>query len=94
MSEQSRLYDLIKAANGLGDAATNALRYGMNTTGPLGSADHRESYRGELEQAMASVRAVMIQCCEAGDTDKAAVHSRADKLLGRRSGSATARHES
>lgn len=79
-----RLGDLIDAASALVTTANDARQFGLDATGPLGAADHRETYRGELEQRMASVRVAMIQCCESGDTDKAAVHSRADKILARR----------
>lgn len=78
------LAELVTVATRLAETANYARQYDLDATGPLGSADERETYRGELEQRMAAVRAAMIQCCEAGVTDKAAVHSRADKILARR----------
>jgi hypothetical protein len=80
-AQARRLSRLIRDCAALIDTATNVLDHGFDATGLLGAADFREIYRGELEQRMAGVRASMIQICEAGDTDKAAIHSRADKIL-------------
>lgn len=59
-------------------AIGKTLRHGLDSVNPLLPPGTGRSNRGWLEKEMGDVRAAMILLCEAGITDKAAVHSLAD----------------
>ena len=80
-AQAERLALLAEECGELVQAIGKVLRHGLDSTNPLVPAGCGRSNRGQLEKEMGDVRAAMIMLCEAGDTDKAAVHSLADKKL-------------
>lgn len=78
-AEDERLALLAEECAEVIQAVAKIQRHGYNSVNPLVSGGRNN--RGHLEKEMGDVRAAMIILCEAGDTDKAAVHSLADKKL-------------
>jgi NTP pyrophosphatase (non-canonical NTP hydrolase) len=78
-AQAERLALLAEECGELVQAVGKILRHGFDSVNPR--IPYSRNNRGQLEKEMGDVRAAMIMLCEAGDTDKAAVHSLADKKL-------------
>lgn len=77
-AEAELLALLAEECGELVQAIGKTLRHGLDSTNPLVPPGSDRSNRGWIEKEMGDVRAAMILLCEAGVTDKAAVHSIAD----------------